>query len=207
MIVLTVDQVGSRRSADRVPDILEQAADLREQGALLGPDRTAGDEFQLLFADPAPALRVVLELARSAAWTVGVGVGEVTTPLPSTAREASGPAFSAARAAVEQAKRDPHRVVVRNEADPEGAQDLTALLHLLLEVRARRTPEGWVVADLLAAGLTQAAVAEREGVTPQAVSLRVRAGGVRTDRAAVPALIRLLGALDRAPAPDVLPSP
>ena len=206
MFVLTVDQVDSRHDEDRVVAVLERAAELRARGVLLGPDRTAGDEFQLVLRSPGAALGAALELNRTGRWTVGVGVGRVDEPLPATAREATGPAFSSARAAVEQAKRAPHRLVVVAEDEPRSAEDLTALLQLLLEVRARRSPEGWAVTDLLAEGLSQAAVAERQGVTPQAISLRVRAGGVRIEQAALPALVRGLDALDRLVDP-VRPSP
>lgn len=197
MLVLTVDQVDSRHDEDRVAAVLERADDLAARGALLGPDRTAGDEFQLVYRDPRAALEAALELHRTGWWTIGIGTGRVRTPLPSTAREATGSAFSSARTAVEQAKRTPHRLVVTAEDDPEQAEDVTALLQLLLEVRARRSPEGWAVADLLAEGLSQAEAAQQQGVTPQAVSLRVKAAGIRIDQAALPALERRLDALDR----------
>lgn len=195
MFVLTVDQVGSRREADRVAAVEADAAHWADEGAVRGPDRTAGDEFQLLFADADAALRAVLRLTRDGRWSVGVGVGEVASPLPATTREAQGPAFGAARAAVDAAKRAQHRAVVAAD-DAEAAADLTALLQLLLEVRARRSAEGWAVADRIAEGRTQAEVAEAEGVTPQAVSQRARTAGLRLEEAAVPALTRLLARLD-----------
>ena len=51
VFVLTVDQVGSRREADRVAAVEADAAHWADEGAVRGPDRTAGDEFQLLFAE------------------------------------------------------------------------------------------------------------------------------------------------------------
>jgi hypothetical protein len=195
MFVLTVDQVGSRRGADRVEAILADAAGWAARGAVLGPDRTAGDEFQLLFADPAAALDAVLRLTRDGAWSVGVGVGEVETPLPRTAGAARGPAFVAARTAVEAAKHAPRRLVVVREG-VDASPGVTALIGLLLEVRARRTPEGWEVADLLGEGIPQARIAERLGVTPQAISLRARAAAVRLEQDALPALVRALADLD-----------
>lgn len=200
MIVLTVDQVGSRADMDRVAGIEDDAIAWRGSGAVLGPDRTAGDEFQLVYADASAALRAVLLLVREGRWSVGIGVGTVTEPLPATTREAQGPAFAAARTAVDRAKRTPQRAVVV-AADDTAAADLTALLQLLLDLRARRSDEGWAVADLLDGGLTQAAAAEREGVTPQAVSQRARAAGVRLEQAAVPALERMLARLDALASP------
>lgn len=197
MFVLTVDQIGSRKEPDRVAAVEADAARWRADGAVRGPDRTAGDEFQLLFADARAALRAVLRLTRDGRWSVGIGVGEVVSPLPATTREAQGPAFGAARVAVNAAKRAQHRAVVAAD-DAEAAADLTALLQLLLDVRARRSAEGWAVADRIAEGRTQADVAEAEGVTPQAVSQRARAAGLRLEEAAVPALTRLLARLDAA---------
>lgn len=201
MFVLTVDQVDSRHTEDRVTAVVQDAARLRGAGAVLGPDRTAGDEFQLVTTTAGPALRIALELHRTAGWSIGIGVGTVAGPLPPTTREATGAAFLAARAAVEEAKRSVHRLAVAADADPVGAEDVTALVRLLLEVRGRRSVEGWEVADLVAGGLSQAAVAAKLGVTAQAVSLRARAAGVRLERQALPALERALDALDRRASP------
>jgi hypothetical protein len=196
VFVMTVDQVGSRRGADRVAAILADRDAWRARGALLGPDRTAGDEFQLLFDDAGATLDAVLRLTRDGGWSVGVGVGGVETPLPDTTGAARGPAFVAARDAVEAAKRAPRRLVVAAD-DADAAAGVTALVGLLLEVRARRSAEGWEVADLLHAGLSQARIAQRLHVTPQAISLRARAAAVRLEQDAVPALVAALGALDQ----------
>jgi hypothetical protein len=200
MFVLTVDQIDSRGTEDdAVASILTARADWRERGAVLGPDRTAGDEFQLVFADAAPALDAALRLRRDGSWSVGIGVGGIRTPLPGTTGAARGDAFLTARVAVDAAKRAPHHLAVAGP-DASAAAGVTALIGLLLEVRARRSAEGWQVADLLAAGLSQAGVAERLGVTPQAISLRARAAAVRLERDALPALVGALSALD-SPAP------
>lgn len=195
MFALTVDQVDSRRGDDLVAAVVTERDRWRERGALLGPDRTAGDEFQLLFDDPAATLDAALHLTREGRWSVGIGVGDVETPLPPTTGEARGDAFIAARDAVEAAKHAPRRLAVVG-ADPDGSAGVSALLGLLLEVRARRSPEGWEVADLAAEGLTQARIAERLRVTPQAISLRARAASVRLEQEAVPALVRALRDLD-----------
>lgn len=198
MFVLTVDQVDSRGRGDRVARLLPQLAD-RWRGALtLGPDRTAGDEFQLATRDAETALGLVLDLTRGSDWSVGVGVGDVDEPLPPTTREAAGEAFVAARDAVDRAKHAPHRfalTAVPAEAPLDGS-DVEALADLLLELRSRRSPEGWAVADRLTARTTQAAVAQELGITAQAVSLRAKAAGIRLEARARPALVRALAALD-----------
>ncbi len=89
--VLTVDQQGSRRSPDRVGEALR-----RLQGTvptLLPFERTAGDEFQGVMAEAADVVTVVLELVRLGGWSIGVGAGPVSTPLPDSTRAGSGPAF------------------------------------------------------------------------------------------------------------------
>ena len=198
MFVLTVDQVDSRGLGDRVGPLLPELAD-RWRGALaLGPDRTAGDEFQLLTRDAEAALGLVLELTRRDDWSVGLGVGDVDEPLPATTREATGEAFVAARDAVDRAKRAPHRfaLTAATATTPLDGADVEALADLLLEVRSRRSPEGWAVADRLVPGTTQAAVAQDLGITAQAVSLRAKAGAIRLEARATPALVRALRALD-----------
>ena len=59
MFVMTVDQRGSRRDVDRVAPLLD---DLRDLPALRPPQRTAGDEVQLVTDDAGLALSVALDL-------------------------------------------------------------------------------------------------------------------------------------------------
>ncbi|MGN6743065.1 MAG: DNA-binding protein, partial [Amnibacterium sp.] len=181
MFVLTVDQVGSRSRGDAVGPLLPRLADAWGAALVLGPDRTAGDEFQIVLADSGAALGLVLELTRGDGWSVGLGVGDVVEPLPATTREATGAAFVAARAAVEGAKRAQHRfvLVAEGRTGPLSGEDVEALVTLLLEVRARRSPEGWAVAVRLTGERTQADVARELGISPQAVSLRAKAAGIR----------------------------
>ncbi len=198
MFVLTVDQVASRSRGDRMGDILPGLVERWGDAVLLGPDRTAGDEFQLVTDAAAAALGIVLDLTRDGGWSVGLGVGSVDTPLAATTREAGGPGFVAARAAVERAKGALHRFALEGEPDRGGndAADAEALVDLLLEVRARRSEEGWAVVDRSGDDVTQASIAAELGITPQAVSLRARTAGLRLERRATPALIRLLERLD-----------
>ncbi|HET6825056.1 MAG TPA: DNA-binding protein [Amnibacterium sp.] len=198
MFVLTVDQVDSRGLGDRVGPLLPELAHRWGEALALGPDRTAGDEFQLLTRDAGAALGLVLELTRRDDWSVGLGVGGVDEPLPATTREAAGEAFVAARDAVDRAKRAAHRFALSaaTAAGPLDGADVEAFADLLLEVRSRRSPEGWAVADRLLPGTTQAAVAQELGITAQAVSLRAKAAGIRLEERATPALVRALRALD-----------
>jgi hypothetical protein len=193
MFVVTSDQRSSRTSADRVPDAL--ATVMRAGGArlALAPERTAGDEIQFATADAAAVLATVLALTRTEAWSVGVGVGDVEHPLPDSVRAGRGSAFVRAREAVDKAKRASTRVAIIGD---DAAADAEALVRLLIEVRDRRSDEGWEVHDLLAGGITQREAASRLGITESAVSLRVKAAGLRAEAAAIPALERVLARLD-----------
>lgn len=192
-----MDQVASRRSPDLVPEAVRSIERRRVSAVVLGPDRTAGDEFEVLVSDARVAIAIAFDLLRSAAWSVGLGVGAVDAPLPATANAATGDAMLAARNAIEAAKHSPSRFAVRGGEAllPDGPQ-LGALFDLVLDLRRRRSPEGWQVADLLEEHMTQTAVAARLGITPQAVSLRARAGGIRLEEAALPVLTALLARLD-----------
>ncbi|MCU1408181.1 MAG: DNA-binding protein [Microbacteriaceae bacterium] len=76
--------------------------------------------------------------------------------------------------------------------------EVEALISMLLLLRQRRTPEGWDAVDLLEQGLNQSQAASRLGVTTAAVSQRVKSAMWRVEESARPALVRLLGNLDRA---------
>lgn len=61
MYVMTIDQVGSRTRADRVPDLLSR---LEDTSTLAPFERTVGDEVQGIPADAQAVLRVVTVLLR-----------------------------------------------------------------------------------------------------------------------------------------------
>ena len=180
VVVLTVDQHGSQTRPDQVPDALEQLA--TTVPARLAFQRTAGDEFQGVLDDPA-ALPLALELLlRSEAWNIGIGIGEIETPLPDQARAGRGPAYVAAREAVTAAKSSPWRV--RASGPSEAARALESAVWLWAALLARRTERGWEVADLVDQGLTYDEAASRLGITQSAVSQRAAAAGIAEGRRA-----------------------
>lgn len=199
MLVLTVDQRGSRREGDRVAGLLATIADRVRPGApgVVRPfERTVGDEVQAVLDDAALAVDVALHLLRLGRWSVGVGAGPVDEPLPDSARAGSGVAFVRARAAVERAKSRarpvPLAVVAGGADDGRGSE---AVLTLLGSVLTRRTDAGWAVVDALAdlgVGATQEDVARHLGVTQQAVSQRLRAALWAEEIAVRPVAARLL---------------
>lgn len=109
---LTLDQRDSRRRDDRVPELLDHLTRALDGQVLLPPERTAGDEVQLLLDDPAAVVETVEAATRLGGWWVGVGVGSVELPLPHSTRAARGPAYLAARRAVERAQRTPTGLAV-----------------------------------------------------------------------------------------------
>ncbi|MCU1416274.1 MAG: DNA-binding protein [Schumannella sp.] len=200
MFAITADQVGSRAAADLADAQLEAITALAGGSLVLPADRTAGDEIQAATDDAGAALAIVLHLTRDGNWSVGLGIGDVRLPLPESTRAITGSAFILARDAVFAAKKSPTRFSLAiQEGRLPDARLLQPLIDLLLQLRARRTPEGWEVADQLVAGTTQAELASRLGVTPQAVSLRVQNAQLHTETAAIAALTELLAAAGEPP--------
>ena len=195
MFVITADQVDSRSSADLVAATID-TLNSGSVATVLKADRTAGDELQVLIADSRDALTVVLQLTRSGQWSVGCGVGNVATPLPGNIRADRGEAFIAARRAVERAKKRPTKFALETEPATQPASDAESLIDMLLALRARRSPEGWELHDLMDGNdLTQSEAAGKLGISPQAISLRARAAELRTEQAALPSLARILDQL------------
>lgn len=177
MFVMTMDQRGSRRTGDLVEPLLAELAHLEGAPGMVRPfARTVGDEVQAALDDPALAVELGLAVLRRGGWSVGIGVGPVELPLPADVRAATGEAFVLAREAVERAK-GRGRPVPLAVAGVGGtaAADAEAVLVLLGSVASRRTEAGWAVVDALAPGtVTQEEVAERLGISQQAVSQRLR---------------------------------
>jgi hypothetical protein len=190
MFVITADQRDSRSGSDLVPRAIADVARIAGAGAASAPERTAGDEVQFADQDAGIILAIVLHLTRQGSWSVGLGIGAIEDPLPESVRAGRGEAFIHARDAVERAKRTATRVAVTGRT--QAAADAEALVRLLVELRDRRSPEGWEVHDLLADGLSQRDAAARLGISQGAVSLRAKAAALRVEESAVPALARVL---------------
>jgi hypothetical protein len=188
--VLTVDQRASRRTADRVPDVLRELN--ATVPAVLAFERTAGDEFQGVLAEPVEVVDVVLRLVRAGGWSIGVGAGPVQAPLPPTTRAGAGPAFLSARRAVDAAKQRPTRLAVRGVV-PSEAADAQAVLSALAVLVERRSDQAWEAIALVAAGRTQADAAAELGISRQAVGQRLAAGLWDLERELRPTAARLLG--------------
>jgi hypothetical protein len=187
--VLTVDQRASRRGPDRVADALRLLDG--SVPMLLGFERTAGDEFQGLLGDPADVVHVALRLVRMGGWSIGVGAGPVQTPLPESTRAGAGPAFLAARRAVDAAKQRPFRLAVRGAVPPEAA-DAQAVLSALAGLVDRRSEQAWAAIELVEEGRTQSDAATALGISRQAVGQRLAAGMWELEKELRPTAARLL---------------
>jgi hypothetical protein len=192
MFVITTDQIDSQHSDDAVASAV---ADIeRRWGDRLRrrPERTAGDEFQLLAPDGDTAMRIMLHLSRSANWSIGTGIGSVRTPIPESIRAGAGDAFVGARSAVERAKKKSSHCAIDAPGHGARAGHLESLVDLLLATRSRRSAEGWELFDLLETGMTQGAAASALGISPQAVSLRAQAADLKLETAVTVAIGSLL---------------
>lgn len=194
--VLTIDQRGSSRDSDRVPETLSRLADV---GMLRAFERTAGDEFQGVLDQPGALATVVERLLREGGWSIGIGIGEIEEPLPESTRAGRGPAFVSAREAVTAAKSAPWRL--RVAGDDPGVRALETTLWLWASVLGRRTKRGWEVADLADTGASYDEIAKRLGVTQSAISQRAQAAGIVEGRRARELVADLVGGLlqDRTP--------
>ncbi|GAC57259.1 hypothetical protein GOHSU_18_00140 [Gordonia hirsuta DSM 44140 = NBRC 16056] len=169
MFVVTADQRSSRRGPDRVPELIER---FRRIPVVRGFERTAGDEVEAVFDDPDAVTSVAIALAAGGQWTVGIGIDDVDQPLPLSTRAGRGPAFEAARVAVEAAKGQRIPLRVRGASTWCPATQTAACL--LVDLHTGRTSAGREAVELVSAGMTQAQAAEHLGISPQAVSLRLR---------------------------------
>jgi hypothetical protein len=188
MFVLTIDQRRSRRDVDRIPDLLAHYADR----PLLRPfERTAGDEAQAVTDDAELVVDIALDAAAAGHWSVGIGVGAVELPLPDSTRAGRGPAFEAARRAVERAKNIPGAIAV------DGSPGAEAALMLLSATITRRSDAGRAAVDAMRTGMTQSDAAAHLGISKQAMSQRLSVAGWQAEEAGRPLAAQLLEAADR----------
>lgn len=196
MFVLTADQRASTRTGDQVTSLLaglEPWVRANADHVVLPPERTVGDEIQVVLDDGDVTVDLALRLMRASTWAVGIGAGEVNVPLGDSPRSSSGPAFVYARRAVERArgKGEPVPLVVVG-ADSHAAEQSTAVMQLIAAVLRRRTEAGWEVADLLATGMSQREAASALGVSEQAVSQRVSSAMLEPERKVRPVASALI---------------
>ena len=195
------DIVGSRGSVDRADLHRAVEAALRQVDdavpSLTGLRVTVGDEFQGSYATLGEALdaglRVRLALLPDVDTRVGIGRGSVTTLDPDRGIE-DGPGWWAARSAVEAAEEAAAKPATRHvrtalrvaPSEDDTAVDAVnaALLcrdHLVGSCSERSIR---LLRGLMQPHTTQGDLATLEGISPSAVSQRVRADGLGAGLAA-----------------------
>lgn len=170
--VILLDQKRSRRSSDLVQVWLEDLNSDSTLRFLLPPERTAGDEMQALTDQPETLTHIALRALQSSQWWLGVGIGDVATPLPGTVREGRGEAFMLARRALIMAKKK-RAVGLRVLAQYGDATDLEAGLRLMRVLYERRSPRAQLIAELHLAGLSTVEIGRKLGVSQQAAAKQV----------------------------------
>lgn len=196
--VLTADRRDSRKHPGEL-EMAEHRDRFRAQvpGAPLDWQISAGDELQALYSDPRSAVEAVLLLVEAQIWYVGLGVGPVDTPLPSSVSEATGDGFVHARSAVEAAKSSSTDTAVRAAHGVAAAEQADAVLGLLAAVRRRRTPTARQAAALADRGLAQQQIAQKLQITQSSVSRRLSTALWQEDHAVRGVLVQLLHQADQ----------
>lgn len=219
MYVMTIDQRGSTSDVDRVPGLLAELSALSGAARF---ERSVGDEVQGVLARPADVVEIALHALRGNRWYVGIGVGAVDLPLPASPREGSGPAFVAARRAVDRAKASAAHVplavvpggarrgeaplspapagMAGNGAGAAACANAEAVLRLIGRLVQDRTDAQWKVVDVLRSVQhgqssthgTQKTAARKLGITEQSVSRALLRSGWQEEWAARPAAEMLL---------------
>lgn len=141
---------------------------------------TTGDEFQAVLRDPCVIPDVVWEIQARLPQPqirIGVGFGELYTPLRPVAIGMDGPAFHAAREAIRAAaKKGWLGGVFAGFGEPEDTI-LNGFARLLQHHRAGMTDKRRKVAGMLRGGKPRKEVARALGITAQAVSDHARSMG------------------------------
>jgi hypothetical protein len=204
MATLIGDVVGSRRAADRraLHATLEQAlARVNRDCSASVPLRiTVGDEYQGCFATLGQALRATLRLrlALHPATDVrhGVGWGELTV-LADDPRVEDGPGWWTARSAIEAVADAQTRPASRrlrtalHGTAPASVAAVNAALTGRDELLGGLDARSMSVLSGMVGGMSQQQIADDLGISPSAVSQRVRRDGL----GAILAIDELLGAL------------
>ncbi len=132
---------------------------------------TLGDEFQGLLFSPAESYRLVRRfqgLMEPVPFSIGVGVGTLSTPLEKQALGMDGEVFHRARAALEKARKTKRELLCDFDSP---TLDLVNALIALLDDRWRRiTPRQKEIRRLLLELDRQEAVARRLRISQPAVS-------------------------------------
>jgi len=173
-VVVTVDEQRSRKAGGtRAPELSRSLNADAEIRTILPFEVTVGDELQGVLYDSKPLVAVLRGIARTGRWWVGIGFGSIDF-VGSSARTSTGSAFLHARQAVDRAKKLPWGVAVEGDESPL-VRNLHGAIALWMTILQMRSARGWETVDLRRRALSEAEIADRLGVTQQAVNQRLRA--------------------------------
>lgn len=192
LFVVTINQRDSREVGDLVPELLRE---FRFLDAVVPFQRSVGDELQGVVDSAVTAVEVALKAIRFRRWHVGIGVGELRTPVPDRIVDAEGYGLVYSRRAVNRAQKTGERIPLAVEGpDSDVAAEAEAVLRLLGQIVYTRTEAEWNVLDLLTPGARgqQKLIAAELGITTQAVSKAVIRSHWVEEWATRPAAARLL---------------
>lgn len=192
LFVVTINQRDSRDVGDLVPELLRE---FRFVDTVIPFQRSVGDELQGVVGSARVAVDVALKAIRFRRWHVGIGVGEVHSPMPERITDAEGYGLVYSRRAVNRAQKTGERIPLAVEGpDADVAAEAEAVLRLLGQIVYTRTDAEWNVLDLMTPGARgqQKLIAQELGITTQAVSKAVIRSHWVEEWATRPAAARLL---------------
>lgn len=143
---------------------------------------TLGDEFQGLLTSATPIPHLMWDIQQRFAdrrLRVGIGFGVLYTPLQKVAINIDGPALYFARAAIQRAAQERLFGGVFfgfGELDPI----LNGMARILWFHRSKLTAQQLRITELLRGGISQSDVAQKLGITRQAVSKQAASTGWRS---------------------------
>ena len=192
-IALTIDQRDSRHAEDHAGEWANRLNKRFGKGLTLPFVRTVGDEIQALTGDAGVSVDILREGLRSEIWWLGLGIGEVESPLGHSAAESRGTAFYNARVAVESAKRSRYGFSVGTD-DPALTDELETVLRLMAFVIRRRgkSTERWRAIELAEEGISTGEIGKALGISQQAASSRLSNAGVDEELRGRKMAIRLI---------------
>jgi hypothetical protein len=180
--VVNSRQIEQRATAQKRLQLLLAFLNDAFHGSILAPfSLSRGDEIQALVLRAAIVPDVVWEVGvrfPQSPIRFGFGLGQLSTPLAPIPMETDGPAWWAARSAVESAAATRRNGGVW-QGFGEADKVLTAFGTLLGHMRGRLTPRQRAVLEQLRSGGEMVQVAERLKISKQAVSGIVAAAGWR----------------------------
>jgi len=190
MFVMTIDQVASRSRPDGVDSAIARLSHLDMDLAF---ERTAGDEFQGATSSALSVVKAIVVLVEFPQWHIGTGVGAIEEMRVASVRSGRGPAFLAARAALEGAKQSGAVTIAAGTVvGAADAADATTAARLLTELIQRRSADGREAVRQARSGASQATIAERLKISRQAVGQRLAAARWQLQAPAEILLRRLL---------------